>query len=326
MVRFIIRRILLTIPVIIGVLLIVFLVSRMSGDPVAAILGADATEEQYQAVRDKLGLDKPLVVQFFNYVKGIVTKFDLGTSFISSRPVSEEILRRFPLSLSLALISLSVSLCIGVTFGVLCAVNQNGKVDYIVTLIALICCSLPGFWVALMLIILVSVKLGWLPPSGLGTWKNWVLPCTAMALSPLATLTRTTRSSMLEVIRQDYITTAKSKGISQKKIIFKHALKNAVFPIITVFGSMTAATIGGSIVIETVFTFPGMGLLLSNAINNRDFPVVQSTVFILSLVVCFFNLLVDIAYGFADPRIRAKYAATGKIKKHKKPKPAQEVA
>jgi len=324
MFRFVLKRILLTIPVVLGVLLIVFLVSRLSGDPTAAMLGDGATEEQYAAVRADLGLDQPLAVQFFNYVFKIFTRFDLGTSYISKRPVSEEILKRLPISFELAIISLSIGLFIGVTFGVLCAINQNGKVDYIVTMIALITCSLPGFWVALMLMIVFSVKLNLLPPSGLDSWKNWILPCGAMALGPVATLTRTTRSSMLEVIRQDYITTAKSKGISQKKIILKHALKNAIFPIITVFGGMAAATIGGSIVIETVFSFPGMGSYLSNAITNRDFPVIQSTVFVLSLVVCFFNLIVDIAYGFADPRIRAKYTATNKKVKHTKT--AQEAA
>ena len=326
MVRFIIRRILLTIPVILGVLLIVFLVSRLSGDPTASLLGESATDAEIAEVRSAIGLDAPLPLQFFRYVKGIVTKFDLGTSYISRRPVNEEIIKRFPVSLTLAVVSLSISLVIGVIFGVLCAINQNGKVDYIVTLVALICCSLPGFWVALMLIIVVSVKLGLLPPSGMGPWQHWVLPCGAMALGPLATLTRTTRSSMLEVIRQDYITTAKSKGISASKIIFKHALKNAIFPIITVFGAMTAATIGGSIVIETIFTFPGMGSYLATAITNRDFPVIQSTVFILSLVVCFFNLLVDIAYGFADPRIRAKYSSNKRQRKRHNNTQEQEAA
>ena len=328
MARFILRRILLMIPVILGVLLIVFAVSRMSGDPVIAILGTEATEEQYQAERERLGLDKSLPMQFLIYVKQIVTKFDLGTSYISRQPVGKEILRRLPISVGLALIGLSVALVIGVTFGVLCAVNQNGKIDYIITILALICCSLPGFWVALMLIIIVAVKFGLLPPSGLDTWKHWILPCTSMALAPLATMTRTSRSSMLEVLRQDYVCTAKSKGISRPKIILKHALKNAMFPINTVFGSMSTAMIGGAVVLETVFQIAGVGSYLSGAISNRDFPVIQGTVFVLSLLVCFVNLLVDIAYGFADPRIRAKYANTGKRHK-KKPaakKPVEEAA
>ena len=329
MIRFVIRRILLMIPVILGVLLIVFTVNRMSGDPVAAILGADATEEQYEAERVKLGLDKPIYVQFFIYVKGIITKFDLGRSFISKQPVSKEILTRLPISIGLSLVSLTIALILGVTFGVLCAINQNSKVDYIITLIALINCSMPGFWVALMLIIIFAVHLGLLPPSGLGSFRYWILPCTAMALGPIASLTRITRSSMLEVIRQDYISTAKSKGLSKPIIILKHALKNAIFPIITVFGAISSASIGGSVVLETVFQIPGIGSYLTGAISNRDYPAIQSTVFILSLLVCVVNLLVDITYGFVDPRIRAKYAnSTAHKKKKKTPvkNPTQEAA
>lgn len=307
------------IPVILGVLLIVFVVNRMSGDPVAAILGAEATEEQYEAERIKLGLDKPVPVQFYHYVKNIVTRFDLGTSYVTKRPVSVELLSRLPISLSLALISLAFALVIGVIFGVLCAINQNSKVDYIITLLALICCSLPSFWVALMLILIVAVHWGLLPPSGLGSVKHWILPCLALALSPIASLTRTTRSSMLEVIRQDYIATAKSKGISSTKIILKHALKNAMFPIITVFGAISSACVGGAVVLETVFQIPGIGTYLTQAISNRDYPSIQGTVFVLALLVCCINLLVDISYGFADPRIRAKYANTGVRKKKKKP-------
>lgn len=313
--RFIIRRILLMIPVILGVLIIVFAVSRMSGDPVVGLLGANATEEQYQAERVRLGLDKPIPIQFLNYVKQIVTKFDLGTSYVSRQPVSDEILRRLPVSVGLAVIGLTVALIIGVVFGVLCAVNQNKTIDYVITLFALICCSLPGFWVALMLIIIVAVRFGLLPPSGLDSWKHWILPCTSMALSPLATMSRTTRSSMLEVLRQDYVCTAQSKGISRAKVILKHALKNAIFPVITVFGPMATAMIGGAVVLETVFQIAGVGSYLSNAIFNRDFPAIQGTVFVLSLLVCVVNLLVDIAYGFADPRIRAKYSAGSRVRK-----------
>ena len=306
------------IPVILGVLLIVFVVNRMSGDPVAAMLGADATEEQYEAQRIALGLNKPIPVQFFNYVKNIVLHFDLGRSYLTKRPVSQELLTRLPVSLALAVVSLAFALVIGVIFGVLCAINQNSKIDYLITLLALICCSLPGFWVALMLILIVAVHWGLLPPSGLGSFKHWILPCTALALNPIASLTRTTRSSMLEVIRQDYIATAKSKGISSSKIIIKHALKNAMFPIITVFGAISSACVGGAVVLETVFQIPGIGTYLTQAIANRDYPSIQGTVFVLALLVCVINLLVDISYGFADPRIRAKYANTGVRKKKKK--------
>ena len=311
------------IPVILGVLLIVFLVNRASGDPVAALLGANATEEEYQAERVRLGLDKPVVVQFFDYVKGIVTHFDLGTSFTSRQSVSAEILKRMPTTLLLALLSLLLSSVVGVLFGVICAVNQNGKLDYIVTLLALIAASLPNFWFALMMILVFTVKLNLLPATSLDNWKGWILPSFCMGIGPLSNICRTTRSSMLEVIRQDYIRSAKSKGISSAKVIFKHALKNAMFPIITVFGLMASLSIGGSMVIESVFTIPGIGSYLITAIGQKDYPVIQGTVVVLSMLVCVINLIVDIAYGFADPRIRAGY--TGKSKRRNKFK-AEEAA
>ena len=323
MLKYVLRRIGMMIPVILGVLLIVFVVNRSSGDPVATILGANATEEQYAAERHRLGLDRSLPEQFFEYVKGVVTRFDLGTSFSSRKPVSEEVLKRIPVTLSLAVISLVIASVFGIIFGVICAINQNRKVDYIVTLLALVVASLPNFWFALMLILIFAVKLGVLPATGLDTWKNWILPSVVMGLAPISNLTRTTRSSMLEVIRQDYIRTAKSKGISSNKVIFKHALKNALFPVITVFGFMASLSIGGQMVVETVFTIPGVGSYMMAAIAQKDYPVVQGTVLVLSLMVCFINLIVDIAYGFADPRIRASYTK-GKSKKLKASAQIQE--
>ena len=322
MLKYILRRIGMMIPVILGVLLIVFIVNRMSGDPVAAILGSDATEEEYAAERARLGLDQPLPLQFFDYVKGIVTRFDLGTSYSSRRPVSEEVLKRFPTTLSLALISLVISSVLGIIFGVICAINQNRKIDYIVTLMALIVSSLPNFWFALMLILLFAVKLGLLPATGLETWRHWILPSVVLGLAPVSNLCRTTRSSMLEVIRQDYIRTAKSKGISGNKVIFKHALKNALFPVITVFGFMASLSIGGQVVVETVFTIPGIGSYMMTAITHKDYPAIQGTVVVLSLMVCCINLIVDIGYGFADPRIRASYSQK---KSSKKLKPSAQI-
>jgi len=326
MTRFVLRRIAMMIPVVLGVLLIVFVVNRMSGDPVAAILGPDATEEQYAAERQRLGLDRSMPVQFFDYVRGVVTRFDLGNSFSSRRPVREEVLRRLPTTLALALISLIISSVLGIIFGILCAINQNRKIDYIVTLAALIVSSLPAFWFALMLILLFAVNFGILPATGLETWRHWVLPSVVLGLAPVSILCRTTRSSMLEVIRQDYIRTAKSKGISDGKVIFKHALKNALFPVITVFGFMASLSIGGQVVVETVFTIPGIGSYMMTAIGTKDFPAIQGTVIVLSLMVCFINLIIDISYGFADPRIRASYSQRKNKKKQKKPAVIQEAA
>ena len=312
MFKFILKRIGLMIPVILGVLLIVFIANRMSGDPVASILGGNASEEAYEAMRHQLGLDRPLVVQFLEYLKGIVTRFDLGTSYTSNKPVIREIMARLPITLTLARVSLIIATFRGVVFGVFCAGNQNRMADYIITLLALIAASLPNFWFALMLILTFGVRLRLLPVSGLDTWQSWILPSVVMGLGPLANICRTTRSSMLEVIRQDYIQTAKSKGVDQRKIIFKHALKNAMFPIITVFGLMASLSIGGQMVVENVFTIPGVGSYMMNAIGLKDYPVVQGTVVVLSLIVCIINLFVDIAYGFADPRIRAGYTSKKK--------------
>ncbi len=314
MVRYILKRIGLMIPVILGVLLIVFIANRMSGDPAASILGPNASEEAYEQVREELGLNKPLVVQFFSYVKGIVTRGDFGKSYSSGKPVFEEIMSRLPTTLTLALFSLMLATVVGVIFGVFCAVNQNKIGDYVITLLALIAASLPNFWFALMLILLFAVRLRLVPASGLDTWSAWILPSIVMGLSPLANITRTTRSSMLEVIRQDYIRTAKSKGISQRDVIFKHALQNAMFPIITVFGLMASLSIGGQMVVENVFTIPGVGSYMMQAIGHKDYPVIQGTVVVLSLIVCIINLFVDIAYGFADPRIRAGYSSKKKKK------------
>jgi len=311
------------IPVVLGILLIVFAINRMSGDPVAALLGGDATPEQIEAERDRLGLNDPLPVQFFNYVKGIVTRFDLGTSYVSKRPVSEQIVARLPTTLAITMISLLISSLVGITFGVISALNQNTKVDYILTVAALIVASLPTFWFALMLVLIVSVKLGWLPATGLDSFKHWILPCVVSGLGPVSNLCRTTRSSMLEVIRQDYIRTARSKGISENKVIFKHALKNALFPVITVFGIIASFSVGGQVVVESIFSIPGIGAYMMEAILSRDYPVVQGTVLILSFLICVINLLVDIAYGFADPRIRARYTRQKREKRKEPTQPSQ---
>jgi len=314
------------IPVILGVLVIVFIINRMAGDPVVMLIGSDATEEEYASERERLGLDRPVIEQFYEYVKGVVTRFDLGTSFVSRRPVSEQILVRFPTTLRLAMISLLISSVLGIAFGVICAINQNTKSDYIVSLLAMIVASLPNFWFALMMILFFAVNLGILPATGLDTWKGWVLPAVVLGLGPISNLCRTTRSSMLEVIRQDYIRTAKSKGISDNKVIFKHALKNALFPVITVFGLMASLNIGGQVVVETIFTIPGIGSYMMTSITNKDYPVVQGTVIVLSLMVCVINLLIDIAYGFADPRIRLGYSSNKRSRRAKKPARIVEVA
>lgn len=315
--RFIVKRILWFIPVLLGVLWIVFTINYLTpGDPVIAILGVECTQEQYAAKEAELGLDQPYLVQFGNYIKGIVTEFDLGTSYTNKRPVGEQILERIPLTLKLGSIGILISVLIGVPFGIVSATKQYSLLDYSVTASSLFFASMPNFWLALMLILIFSHHLGWLPATGAASWKGWILPCITLGLSPISTITRQTRSSMLEVIRQDYITTARSKGMTEHDIVWKHALRNALIPIITVVGFMVSTIMGGSVIIENIFNFPGLGALMMTAINNKDYPMIMGAVLVISFFVCVINLVVDIIYAFVDPRIKAQYVSA-KQKKSK---------
>lgn len=318
MFRFVVRRILLMIPVLLGVLLIVFCMTRISGDPVAAILGTNSNEESYNAVYLDLGLDKSLPEQFLNYVKDIVTKFDLGADYQNKKPVRDEIFERLPTSLALAFISLIISVIIGIPLGVISAVKRGKILDYGVTVVSMIGAAMPSFWVALMLIIVFSSKLQWFPASGLATWDAWVLPSVALGLLPVATICRTTRSNMLESLSQDYIRTSRAKGSPEKTVIYKHALKNSIIPTLTVIGVIIGMNIGNSVVLETVFTIPGIGTLMMNAINTSNYPVIQGSVLVLSFIVCVLNLVVDIAYGYVDPRIKAQYIHSSSNRKKQK--------
>lgn len=317
MVRYIIKRILLMSFVLLGVLIFIFTVSRASGDPIPALLGDNFTQEQYDAMYIKLGFDKPLVVQFFDYVKGIVTEFDLGTSYETKRPVLDEVIDRFPISFKLALFALLWSAVLGVVFGLISAVKQYSALDYTVSTTAMVLAAMPSFWVGMMLMLLISLKLGWVSASGLDHWSSWILPCIAIGTHTVAHVCRMTRSAMLEVIRSDYIRTARSKGLSEKVVILKHALRNSAIPIITQIGNSLAVTVGGTAVVESVFSIPGLGSYLVNSIMTKDHPAVQGSVLIFSLFVCSLNFIVDIIYGFVDPRIRAQYSSGKKwVKKN----------
>ncbi len=322
MIRYIIRRILLMIPVLLGVIFIVFTINHFGpGDPVAALLGGNYTQEQYDAKEQELGLDKSFAVQFVGYVKGIVTHFDLGTSFQSKRPVSTEILERFPTTLFLGMLGVILTVIVGIPFGIVSATKQYSALDYIVTIISLIFASIPSFWMAMMMQLQLSYKLGWFPATYSATnAASMIMPVLTLGLSPVATVTRMTRSSMLDVIRQDYIRTARAKGLSERDVIWKHALKNALIPVITVVGMQLGTVIAGSVVVEAIFSIPGLGSLLMAAINNKNYPIIQGCVLFMSLFISLMNLLVDLIYGFVDPRIKAQY---GSRKKRRK-KPAHE--
>lgn len=326
MIKFIAKRLLVMIPVLLGVIFIIFTINRITpGDPVVAMLGSNYTQEQYDAKAAELGLDKPFFEQFYEYIKGIVTKFDLGTSYQTKRPVTTEIGERFWNTLLLGIIGCVITVIIGVPTGVLSANKQYSLLDYTVTVGALVFASMPNFWLALMMILLFSLKLGWFPSScaDLSNWRVWVMPALAIGLSPIASVSRMTRSSMLEVVRQDYIRTARAKGLSPQMVTRKHALRNALIPVVTIIGMQVGMIIGGSVVVETIFSFPGLGVLMMNAINNKNYPVIQGCVLLLAGSICIINLIVDIVYAFIDPRVMSHYTAG---KKRKKRESSEEVS
>ncbi len=317
------------IPVLLGVLFLVFTINHFTpGDPVVNLLGSNYTQEQYDRKEAELGLDKPFLVQYCTYVWGIATRFDLGTSYTSKRAVSDEIIERLPNTLKIGIWGVLSSIFIAIPLGVLAATHQGGVYDYVIRIGTIILAALPNFWVALMSIIIFSLKLGWFPASGLDSWKGWVLPVFSLAIGPIASVARLTRSSMPEVIRQDYIRTARAKGLKQSAVTRRHALKNGLIPVITVIGSQLSMIMGGSILVETIYSVPGLGTLMNTAISSKNYPVVQSGILVISITVCIMNLVVDLAYAFIDPRIKAQYTSGKKKKKEEEePKPAaQEVA
>lgn len=308
--RYILKRLLMMIPVVLFVGILIFTVMEfVPGDPARIILGSTATENDVLALREELGLNRSYLVRLQEFLYNTFIKFDFGTSYLTGMPVKYEIMARLPRTLILGILAIAVALCVGIPLGVIAAVHQNGVGDQISMIIALLGVSIPNFWLALLLVLLFALKLGWLPPSGIEGWQSYVLPCMALCVGGIAMQARQSRSSMLEVIRADYVVTARAKGLSNREVILKHALPNALNPIITLAGSNLAIIFGGSVVIENVFSFPGIGQYLVTAINQRDYPIVMGCVVLLAVVFSVVMLLVDLAYGFVDPRIRARYSS-----------------
>jgi peptide/nickel transport system permease protein len=295
------------VPVIIGVLFIIFTIIYITpGDPASLLLGERARPEDIAALRLEMGLDDPFFIQFFGYL-GRAARLDLGTSDQTKRPVFYEPKDRFPTTIVLAAISIAFSIIIGVPLGILCAIKHNSLADSVTTVLGLVILSIPNFWLGLMLILLFSVTLGWLPVSGFSTPMHWIMPMLTLGLSAAGVFMRYTRSSMLEVIRQDYIRTARAKGQKESTVILKHALKNALIPVITLAGISFGGLLGGAILTETVFAIPGVGGYMVQSIRSRDTPIIQGGVLMIAIGFSFVNLLVDILYSFVDPRIRAQY-------------------
>jgi peptide/nickel transport system permease protein len=308
MLKYILKRIFLVIPVMLGVSFIVFTMIHFTpGDPVLMILGETATEEAIVQLRAELGLDLPFFVQYFNYVRNIVVNQSLGRSFVSRREVATDILALYPNTIRLALLGIFVSISIGVPLGIISAVKQYSWVDNVSMFFALIGVSMPIFWQGLLLIIFFSVTLRILPSSGFNTWQQMILPSLTLGTGSAAIVARMTRSSMLEVYRQDYIRTARSKGLMEFSVIVKHALRNTLIPIVTIVGLQFGFLLGGAIVTETIFSIPGVGRLMVDAIRQRDMMVVQGGVLVIAFTFSIINLFVDISYAFLDPKIRAQY-------------------
>lgn len=307
MLRFIIKRVLMMIPVLFGVSLIIFTMSYLTpGDAADMLLGDSATIEQKEQLREELKLNDPFLTQYVNYMKGVLHG-DLGTSYSTKRPVLDELLDRFPTTLKLSLAGILVSLILGVTLGIISATKQYSIFDTVATSFSLLGVSMPNFWLAMMLIIIFSVNLGWLPTSGLATPLAWILPVISLGMNSTATIMRMTRSSMLEVVRQDYIRTARAKGQKESMVILRHALPNALIPIITVAGLQFGRLMGGAVMAETIFSIAGIGKLMVDSIKLHNSPVVQGGVLFIAFVTCIVNLLIDILYAFVDPRIRSQY-------------------
>jgi ABC-type dipeptide/oligopeptide/nickel transport system permease component len=278
--------------------------------------GVDSTPDQIAALRQQLGYNDPYLVRLGRFLGNIVLHFDFGESWVYKTPVTSELVHRLPRTLTIAAICIGLQVFVGIPLGIIAAVDQNGWGDRIAMFVALFGVSMPNFWIALMLVLFFSVKLGWLPPYGLGGLKFYILPCIANAFPGIATQARQTRSSMLEVIRSDYITTARAKGMSEMRILLRHALPNALLPVITVIGNGMGMMLAGTVVIEMIFAIPGIGWYLVGGINNRDYAIVQSSVIFLAMAFTAVMLLVDLVYAFVDPRIKAQFAGQKRRKSH----------
>ncbi len=318
MLKYALKRLVMLIPVLLGVTLIIFtLLYFTPGNPAEMLLPDDATEEQIAMKEEELGLNDPFFVRYGNYLFNLVTKGDFGTSYTTGRPVLEEILIRFPRTMQLATASIVIAVTIGIFAGIISATRQNSVLDKVAVGISMVGVSMPNFWQGLLLILLFAVHWRMLPASGLGGFEYWILPALTIGTSSAANIMRMTRSTMLEVIRQDYIRTARSKGQTERVIKYKHALRNALIPIVTVIGNSFGSMLCGAVVTEQVFSIPGIGKLLVDAISVRNFPMVQGCVLYLAFIHAIVNLAVDMLYAFIDPRIKSQYGGSHKRKVEK---------
>ena len=304
MLRYLVRRLLLTIPVLLGVATLVFaLIHLVPGDPAQAMLGEGAAPEELVKLRHSLGLDQPLLAQYKSFLSGIA-RGDLGTSFRYNTPVTSQIREKLPNTAKLAVAAMVLAIVFAIPLGILAAVFRGTIVDYSAMTVALVGISMPNFWLGPLLAILFAVRLGWLPVSGTGSIWHLVLPAVTLGAALSAILARMTRASLLEELRELYVLAARARGVSRTRAVLGHAFRNSLIPIVTIIGLQFGAVLTGTIITETIFAWPGLGRLLIQAINFRDYPLVQGCILFISVTYVAMNLLTDLAYGFLDPRIR----------------------
>jgi peptide/nickel transport system permease protein len=308
MYKYVIKRLLLTIPILLAVIILVFvMINIVPGDPGRNILGIQAKQEEVDRLNHELGYDQPLHVRLVKYLKDIIFHFDFGKSWMTNHTVVDDINRYFIYTFRVVLFGTAVYALLGVPLGVLSAVKQYSVTDNVMRILAMIFNSMPSFWFGLVALLIFSLWLGWLPSNGVDTWKHYILPVGVYGIGSAGGLLRTTRTIMLESVRQDYIRTARAKGASEKRIIWKHALPNVSLPLINLIGLTFGAMLGGTVLIETAFSIPGLGTLCLDAVRAKDVPLVMGTTIFLAAIWCLAVLIVDIISAYADPRVKAKY-------------------
>lgn len=307
MAKYIIRRILSIIPTILIIVFVIFVILDFTpGTPGRVILGVTATEEQVKNLDEALGYNRPLMVRYSEYMLNAI-KGDFGKSYVNQVPVIDILLPKFPTTLKLAIMAVVFSAFIGIPLGIISALKPNSITDSVLTTLSLFFASVPAFWLGLMFMLIFSLKLGWLPSSGIGSWKHYIMPVVTLVLPSAAYLARLTRSTMIDVINQDYIRTAKSKGAKTMRVMFFHALRNAMMPVVTQLGMSFASLLGGALITEMVFGLPGFGSTIVSAIKTKNIPIVMGGVMFLSVTFILIMLVVDLIYAFIDPRVRDMY-------------------
>ena len=312
MIRYIIKRLLMMIPVLIGVSILLFMIQALTpGDPANIVLGQDATAEEKQAWREENGLNDPIIVQYGRYITNILTKGDFGKSYRNGKSITNDLIQRWPTTLKTALLSLFFAALIGIPLGIIAGLNHNSWIDSVARALGIAGISIPNFWMAMMLIVVFALNLKILPVSGSYGPKYWVLPIATLAIGNAASIMRYTRSAVLDNIQQDFVRTARAKGQKESVVVMHHIMGNAMIPITTCIGIFLVSNMAGAIVIEQIFSLPGLGTLMITAVTQRDYPVLRGCILLVAVSTCVINLLVDLVYAWIDPRIKARLKREG---------------